>query len=153
MVNATMAGIAHVKAILTAHTCGDACWYAREDVCRCSCGGLNHGVLLVPGGERPPRTRRTGKYRWQLAGVVPGWRAACEYAAGLYTEIGERPPASYSIIPSWGKPPLWAVCGATDAQIAKWTELAAYQGYADGASCQAVAERSRPYLIWRQITD
>ena len=143
--------IASVIAVLTATTCGEACWYAREHVCRCSCGGQNHGVLLSPTGERPPRTRKTGRYRWQLAGVVPGWRPACKHAESLYSEIGERPPVSYSITPSWGKPPLYAVCGATDAQIAKWPELRPYQGYADGASCRAVAEDSRPYLIWQRM--
>ena len=43
--------------IMTSQTCGEACWHAREDVCRCSCGGKNHGCLSH-GGERPERTSK-----------------------------------------------------------------------------------------------
>jgi len=34
-----------VLAMISGHTCGPACWEAREDVCRCECpecGGLCH---------------------------------------------------------------------------------------------------------------
>lgn len=34
-----------LEALYTEHTCGDACWHAHEDICRCSCGGRNHGCL------------------------------------------------------------------------------------------------------------
>jgi hypothetical protein len=58
-------------AILTAATCGHGCWHAREDVCRCSCGGQNHGIL-GRGGERPTRTCRIQGALFELVAVVPG---------------------------------------------------------------------------------
>lgn len=44
-----------ILAIMTETTCGEACWCAMEDVCRCSCGGKNHGIFRR-GGSRPERT-------------------------------------------------------------------------------------------------
>jgi len=32
--------------LLSAHTCSEACWFAREEVCRCSCNGKHHGAAL-----------------------------------------------------------------------------------------------------------
>ena len=33
-----------MKAVLTASTCTSRCWNAKGKVCRCSCGGVNHGI-------------------------------------------------------------------------------------------------------------
>lgn len=57
-------------AILTGSTCGDACWHAREEVCRCSCGGKNHGILNR-GGAQPARTCKIESL-YELVGVIPG---------------------------------------------------------------------------------
>lgn len=62
---ATMPGI---SGILTGHTCGEACWEAREEICRCSCGGKNHGIHRRT-GERPERTCRNGVNHYILVGV------------------------------------------------------------------------------------
>ena len=67
-----MAGL--LMAVVTGSTCADACWYAREDVCRCSCGGANHGVLKDgDGAERPARTKRMRNKRYELVGVAIGY--------------------------------------------------------------------------------
>jgi hypothetical protein len=58
-----------LMAVLTSQTCGEACWHAREDVCRCSCGGRNHGCLLNVGAARPERTCKIDGVRYKLAGV------------------------------------------------------------------------------------
>lgn len=50
-------------------TCGEACWHAREEVCRCSCGGRNHGCLRNAGGERPVRTAKIDGERYELLAV------------------------------------------------------------------------------------
>ena len=34
---------------LTEATCGFNCWLAKEHICRCSCGGKNHGIMLKEG--------------------------------------------------------------------------------------------------------
>lgn len=61
--------------ILTETTCGEACWHAREDVCRCSCGGKNHGILCGPNGIQPKRMAK-----------IAGCMYALE-AVGLYDEL------------------------------------------------------------------
>lgn len=58
-----------VMAVLTSQTCGEPCWHAREEICRCSCGGRNHGCLLIPGGEAPERMAKIDGERYKLAGV------------------------------------------------------------------------------------
>jgi hypothetical protein len=70
-VKAVAAGTAsrrQIMVVLTSQTCGEACWHAREDVCRCSCGGRNHGCL-VTGGPRPERTSKIDGYLYKLIAV------------------------------------------------------------------------------------
>jgi hypothetical protein len=49
-------------------TCGEGCWKAKEDVCRCECGGKNHGIHLRT-GEKGVRASKISGYRYELAGV------------------------------------------------------------------------------------
>jgi hypothetical protein len=57
------------QAMITEQTCGDACWHAKEDICRCSCGGKNHGCLRTEDGQQPARTRKIKGAMYQLAAV------------------------------------------------------------------------------------
>ena len=54
---------------LTGSTCGDACWHAREEICRCSCGGANHGILNR-GNCAPKRTCKIDGEFYELAGIT-----------------------------------------------------------------------------------
>ena len=65
-----------VIGIMTSQTCGDACWHAKEEVCRCSCGGKNHGCL-VNGGTKPERTSRIDGHVYRLKAI------------GLYSDIAK----------------------------------------------------------------
>ena len=58
-----------IIAVMTSQTCGEPCWHARELVCRCSCGGKNHGCLLVPSGEQPLRASKIDGERYTLLSV------------------------------------------------------------------------------------
>ena len=58
-----------MAALFTDSTCGDACWSAREDICRCSCGGRNHGIDRRA-GERPERMKRKGNARYRLIAIT-----------------------------------------------------------------------------------
>ena len=60
-----------IQITLTGATCGENCWEAVEDVCRCSCGGANHGVLRGA-GTRPERTAKIDGYRYRLIAVASG---------------------------------------------------------------------------------
>src|SRR4051812_21952548 len=62
--------LSNIISIFSDITCGEACWHAREPICRCSCGGKNHGCLTVAGGgEQPLRTCRIGGVRYELHSV------------------------------------------------------------------------------------
>jgi len=93
-------------AILTGHTCGEACWHARELVCRCSCGGANHGILKLANGVQPDRTMRKGDTVYTLAAVSSSYNEAGKttrevmdtrfpgldvYAYGDYRECSDMP--------------------------------------------------------------
>lgn len=68
-------------AIQTGQSCGANCWYAHEPECRCSCAGVNHGLLLTDGVEQPRRNCTILGTRYVLGAIVGyaesmgiGWR-------------------------------------------------------------------------------
>ena len=121
-------------ATLTNATCGDACWYAREDICRCSCGGKNHACLRGERGNRPERTRKLNGYMYQLAAVeAPG--ASC-------IAVGEAPLRDLKrhIMTGVMAEGLWErykfdstpgypvkIKTASESEIKRWPELAAFR--------------------------
>lgn len=46
-------------------TCGEACWSAKEEICKCSCGGKNHGIWLK-GGKPEYRTAKHNGMTYKL---------------------------------------------------------------------------------------
>ena len=58
-----------IQMLVTEQTCGEACWHAREDICRCSCGGRNHGCLNTKDGSQPSRTRKIKNTMYQLVTI------------------------------------------------------------------------------------
>lgn len=126
---------ADLIAIVTGATCGEACWSAREDVCRCSCGGINHGCRRAEGGQQPARTAKIRGHVYEL--VATGTYPAMEQEkreiekrckargvgvktnlGGGYISLGLDNDPGYPVIRK----------AATDAQIANWPELAAARG-------------------------
>lgn len=70
-VKAVAAGTADrhtIIAIMTSQTCGEPCWHAHEEVCRCSCGGKNHGCLNR-GEQRPQRHAKIDGIPYKLIGA------------------------------------------------------------------------------------
>lgn len=51
-------------------TCGLNCWMAKEDICRCSCGSLNHGIMRDNGGVQPERTKHQQGKLYKLVAVI-----------------------------------------------------------------------------------
>lgn len=105
-----------VMAVVTSQTCGEACWHAREEICRCSCGGRNHGCLSH-GGERPERTAKIDGERYRLVGVG-------KYDDLLATAREINRMAGYRSV---GKP-----CMIIESQAAQWTPEEIAQAKADG---------------------
>lgn len=60
--------MARLIAFFSNHTCGEACWSAKEEVCRCECGGKNHGIMLRD-GVTGIRAAKIGGYRYELLAV------------------------------------------------------------------------------------
>ena len=58
-----------IRAMYSDITCGEPCWHAKDSVCRCSCGGKNHGCLLVAGAPAPLRTAKIDGARYELVRV------------------------------------------------------------------------------------
>jgi hypothetical protein len=122
--------------ILTGSTCGDACWHAREEICRCSCGGANHGCLNV-GGDRPQRTARIDGEFYELVGVIPGpaqgecWHDVwTRTSAEVCRVIAERFPGldsyGYGVYRDARTMPV--LDRKVNASQAKWSEVAAVPG-------------------------
>ena len=86
-------------------TCAEQCWYARQDTCRCSCNGANHGCLLVNGAPLPGRTRRVQETRYRLAAVM-----SHEERFFLYRKLQDNPHWAFQTVP----------------KACKWPEAAAH---------------------------
>ena len=52
----------------TRGTCNSSCWLAQEPVCRCMCGGANHGVM-TRGGTQPRRFRQRQAIPYRLEAI------------------------------------------------------------------------------------
>ena len=130
---------------ITEATCGMACWAAREDVCRCSCAGQNHGV--VDRGSQPERTRKLNGWLYQLVAVeTPG--ASC-IAVGErplrdlkwhvmkgVSEAGKRERYQYDSTP--GYPVKIKV--ASEGEVNRWPELASFR--------ESRSRYWRPSTLW-----
>lgn len=119
-----------ITGYLSGHTCGDACWHAKDLVCHCSCGGKNHGIFSR-GGNQPERTCKIGGQFYKLVEV------------GTYAAISKRVMEELRAINHyWLLDPNgpWCKRPATKTQADKWPEVAAFKG------------DEKPYLLWQQIT-
>jgi hypothetical protein len=144
-------------AILTEATCGEACWTAREDICRCSCGGKNHGCLRTADGIQPIRTAKIDGFRYELKAVgidVYVEAAAINHAAGK----------KHVVIGTWEHDYPWEINDkgaparvkkATKSQLMGWPELASHK-----AEIAAIEARPHapieiydawPMLLWVKI--
>ena len=122
-----------MEAIITETTCGENCWTAREDVCRCQCGGKNHGIQRddEDGSEQPTRTRRVKGKIYELHSVVEGYHDANQIEHKIWQRVRRHVSHPWNCVIRQRAP---------KAKFGKWPELDAYE-YASGIF-------SAPYLIW-----
>ena len=134
---------------LTIATCNIACWMAREEDCRCSCGGVGHGVLLA-GGEQPRRNRLIKGKRYVLAAVTTGWddpfrdwyraeRASILEAFGVAYGSGSRQflPDRFTVSAL-----------ASESQSRTWPEAGRAEHIRWAGTAHESKTIQRPYLHW-----
>lgn len=147
-------GMSGIQAFLTNKTCGEACWYAKEDVCRCSCNGLNHGCLLKAGAQQPGRTAIIDGARYRLAAV--GKTDVYGGAEAINKSQPKRKLGNYEYV--WRETEAGAparVRKATESQIERWAELAAAKEEIAAIKSRRHAPieylRIWPHLLWVRI--
>lgn len=133
-----------LEIILTEATCGSACWEAREDVCRCSCGGKNHGCLKTADGVRPERMAKIGGFRYVLKAIGGNRTEPSLYQQARVINQAEPKRTSNGYVWHWyptdkGAPAR--VKTATKQQVHGWAELASHKS-------QPGAWKPRPDLLW-----
>lgn len=131
---------------LTETTCSEACWHAREEVCRCSCGGKNHGCLKVEGGTQPDRTAIVDGVRYVLKAFGPGVEAE---ARTINEAAGIKFYGAATARKHWGYTPLAIVRKASANQVAKWPELASERERTAGMHRWQYAAAT--YLLWVRV--
>ena len=130
---------------LSDKTCGDACWRAREDVCRCACRGHNHGILRTADGAQPVRTRRIGGYVYELLAVEVPVPDTCRAATMRPLEDQGREVVRQWIAQGkwdrhdWPSTPGYPVLLRTagESEVRRWPELVAWRSH-----------RARPLVSW-----
>ena len=147
-------GTPGIVAFLTNATCGEACWEAREDVCRCSCHGRNHGCMRTVDGVRPERTARIDGFRYKLASV--GYEGDCHHEAQA---LNEAAGIRYYYADS-SRDDCFAGCPAkirraSKDQLARWPELAAAREEIEAIQakdcCYTDWYSLWPYLLWVKV--
>ena len=133
---------------LSQSTCGESCWHATEDVCRCSCGGRNHGCLRGADGDKPIRTAKLDGYVYELRAVghrdVYAEAQAINKAAGYRETLRITDSLSYHY--PWVETDPGAparVKSASASQCERWPELSAFRGQDSRARYF-----DTPYLLW-----
>ena len=122
--------------LLTEQTCGDACWHAKDETCRCSCAGRNHGCLRNADGEQPVRTAKIDGTRHKLIAV--GTESEIhKQAHALNVERGNDFVFADSARDFLAGPAKRRF--ATISQVQNWPELTAYRG------------GNRPSLLWLEL--
>ena len=116
---------------LTENTCGEACWGAVEDICRCSCNGANHGCTRTEYGVQPARTRRIQGVMYQMAAVEAYPTYSCKAVSMRALENAQR---MGDILKT-----------ASQSEVARWPELAAWR-------VEMTTYRPfYPLILWRKV--
>jgi hypothetical protein len=138
-----------VESIVTGTTCGEACWSAREEICRCSCGGKNHGCLKTKDGVRPTRQAKIDGVRYELKAIGYGPAGIHKQAREINRAAPKRKIGTYEY--HWSESDKGAparVKTASKLQAVKWPEVAAVM-----ADPSSKGRFYRPYLLWVRVEE
>lgn len=145
--------------------CGPQCWEAKDDVCRCSCGGKNHGMHRHkrPGFEGLRRQMVYQGFIFELQEVstpeetgkdVNAMTIArpvglCDKAQEINKAAGIRYAFAHTAREHFGEFPVAITRRATESQIAKWPELSKWRE----VSPHSFALYGRPSILWLRRDD
>jgi hypothetical protein len=153
-------------------TCGEGCWKAKEDICRCSCGGKNHGINLRGGNAN--RTAKIGGHRYELMAVglhgdlmdqgatltAEHWLASGQLSTGYERRPYKRDDLFWTNngvekVKAWvgmhnlkGAGSLYCVKYASLPQCLKWPELSYFQVATDRDRYHSNAA-----ILWKRCED
>lgn len=145
--------------------CGPACWEAKDDLCKCSCGGKNHGMHRHkrPGFEKLKRQMVYQGFIFELADVSePEETGKDREGAALVRPVGLGDKAqeinkaagirflfAHTAREHFGEFPIAITRPVTEAQIKKWPELAKWRN----VSPHSFALYGRPSIMWVRRDD
>ena len=120
-----------LTAFRTLQTCGEACWSAVEDVCRCYCGGSNHGILKTKNGVAPTRMAKIDGHMYQIKSIG-SYNELYSEAKKVNDESGQ----SYGVSASGESYPYREtdrgaparLKAATQDQTQRWHEFSRFKG-------------------------
>lgn len=133
--------------IITDTTCGAACWIAKEELCKCSCGGNNHGCLNTIDGVAPKRTCKIDGFRYELIAIG---KYSNTYRDGerMNKEEGTKKIiGTYTYYYNVTEPGAIArIKCASAIQISNWVELEQYKKME-----RVELFHNKPYLLWKRL--
>ena len=138
--------------IISDATCGLNCWLAEEPICKCFCGGLNHGVMLKLNAKQPKRMAKLDGVMYELVGIS-AYTTHKDYAKMNIKadKINHLPENEYithdnfynvdriKYLESSDKNAPMRVKKATKTQIANWDEI------------KNISKSIHVYLLWQKI--
>jgi hypothetical protein len=148
------------QSVFTDATCGEACWHAREEVCRCSCGGKNHGVLNDPSGKQPDRMAKIAGFPYALK-AIGEWDTVMDQAAEINRLAGYRSvDTARLVIDGLGGPALSKeslVLAAQERAAGKevwWSQYHYQWSYTDeGAPTRVTRATEERIKRWKEVAN
>lgn len=138
-------------------TCGEGCWTAKEDICKCSCNGKNHGCLKSEKDNniQPLRTSKINGFRYELyaidkyndlQNIVDKVNRNKFYKIDTYTDKEGKTHEYKYFYNDNVKNALIRIKPASKIQIQNWTELNQYKNMN-----RFDLYKNKPYLLWLRI--
>ncbi len=126
----------------TFSACDFGCWEAQEDVCRCICGGKNHGVMVrgekagIAGSLKHQMKRLNGIY--ELVAVGDYFDT---YGGGKLSQVKSEIKAKEGNVD-------FILKKASKQQAEKWEEVKAITQRSGEGVCIG---NKIPYLLWKLV--
>lgn len=139
-------------------TCGEACWHAREEVCKCSCGGKNHGCLRPDNSDtarvRPERVSKIAGHAYKLVAVgrhadIRGQAAEINQAAG-YRSI-DKPSVVIDGIGSGPVTPEEIAAARAAGKTVWWHQYSYYWSTTDEGAPARLKTASASQRKWAEL--